>query len=164
MERFSLKQLTSTLLVDFSSRGIHRSRSSYGWVGNDRDFRNPGDIRSAWEWVCTGVNLVGWTPSTAFAIVGTSMIMVTRSSCRVRWVWGKVIHIVLAANSSSLVFNWNLTSGAVVYGRTTFLYAVTVFIVITGWSQLKSVIIEAWWWTSSGFVVVWKNWIQKCYW
>ena len=147
MEIFSLN-MTSTLLVDFSSRGINRSRSSYGWVGKNRDFRNPWDIRSAWEWVCTGVNLVGWPPSTAF--VGTIMVMVTRFSCIVWWVWGRVIHIVLGANSRSLVFNWDLTSGAVVYGRTTFLYAVTVFIVRTGWSNLKNVRNNARW-TSSRF-------------
>ena len=85
-----------------STFSIHRPMSLYGWVRNDRDFRNPGDIRSNWDsWmntskarrVCTGVNLVGWPPSTAFAKVGTSMIMVSRSSCIVWWVWGKVIHI-----------------------------------------------------------------------
>ena len=161
--------MTSTLLIDFF-RGIHRSRSSDGWVRNARASWTPGVSWSAWgSWVGTsktrrvgtGVNLAGWMPSTAF--VGTSMVMVTRSSCLVWWVWGRVIHIVSVARSRSLVFNWDLTSAAVVYVRTTFLYAVTVFIVRTGWSYLKNVRIDARW-TSSGFgYKAWKNWIKKCY-
>ena len=161
MEIFSLN-MTSTLLVDFF-RGIHRSRSSYGWVRNARASWTPGVSWSAWgSWVGTsktrrvgtGVNLAGWIPSTAF--VGTSMVMVTRSSCIVWW----VIHIVLVASSRSLVFNWDLTSKAVVYVRTTFVYAVTFFIVRTWWSHLKKVRFEAWW-TSSGFgYKAWKNWIK----
>ena len=152
--------MTSTLLVDFF-RGIHRSRSSYGWVRNDRASWTPGGSRSTWgSWVGTsnvgrirtGVNLSRWTPSTAFAKVGTSMVMVTRSSCIVWW----VIHIVLVAISRSLVFNWDLTSVAVVYVRTTFVYAVTLFIVRTVWSHLKTVRFGAWW-TSSGFEVAWKK-------